>query len=52
MNYTQWNIVVQHPNSDNLTQLFSFKSLTPYDGLSELLLLDIYLSASVFLFPC
>ncbi|XP_072956156.1 COBRA-like protein 3 [Typha angustifolia] len=32
MNYTQWNLVVQHPNFDNITKLFSFnyKSLTPY----------------------
>ncbi|OWM65215.1 hypothetical protein CDL15_Pgr008804 [Punica granatum] len=32
MNYTQWNLVVQHPNFDNLTQVFSFnyKPLTPY----------------------
>ncbi|XP_049387361.1 protein COBRA-like [Solanum stenotomum] len=32
VNYTQWNLVVQHPNMDNLAQLFSFnyKSLTPY----------------------
>ncbi|CAN1296803.1 Protein COBRA [Linum perenne] len=37
MNYTQWNLVVQHPNFDNLTQLFSFnyKSLTPYDGFND-----------------
>ncbi|CAL0330583.1 unnamed protein product [Lupinus luteus] len=37
MNYTQWNLVVQHPNFDNLTQLFSFnyKSLTPYEGLND-----------------
>lgn len=37
MNYTQWNLVVQHPNFDNLTQLFSFnyKPLTPYEGLSK-----------------
>ncbi|KAM7277792.1 hypothetical protein ACFE04_004926 [Oxalis oulophora] len=37
MNYTQWNIVAQHPNFDNLTQLFSFnyKSLTPYEGLND-----------------
>ncbi|KAG8638984.1 protein COBRA-like [Manihot esculenta] len=40
MNYTQWNIVVQHPNSDNLTQLFSFKSLTPYDGLNDTAMLQ------------
>uniref|UniRef100_A0A2P2L4Y8 COBRA-like protein n=1 Tax=Rhizophora mucronata TaxID=61149 RepID=A0A2P2L4Y8_RHIMU len=37
MNYTQWNLAVQHPNFDNLTQIFSFnyKSLTPYDGLND-----------------
>lgn len=31
-NYSQWNVVVQHPNFDNLTEVFSFtyKSLTPY----------------------
>ncbi|KQK13144.1 hypothetical protein BRADI_1g08310v3 [Brachypodium distachyon] len=34
MNYTQWNLVVQHPNFDNITKLFSFnyKPLTPYGG--------------------
>lgn len=37
MNYTQWNLVVQHPNFDNLTQIFSFnyKSLTPYAAISK-----------------
>ncbi|KAJ3669791.1 hypothetical protein LUZ60_010115 [Juncus effusus] len=32
MNYTQWNLVVQHPNFDNITTVFSFnyKSLNPY----------------------
>ncbi|GAU36183.1 hypothetical protein TSUD_274620 [Trifolium subterraneum] len=37
MNYSQWNLVVQHPNFDNLTQLFSFKykSLNPYEGLND-----------------
>lgn len=37
MNYTQWNLVVQHPNFDNLTQIFSFnyKSLAPYAGFSK-----------------
>lgn len=37
MNYTQWNLVVQHPNFDNLTQLFSFhyKSLTPYGVIND-----------------
>lgn len=37
MNYTQWNLVVQHPNFDNLTEIFSFnyKPLTPYEGLND-----------------
>ncbi|GMI76412.1 COBRA-like protein 1 precursor [Hibiscus trionum] len=37
MNYSQWNLVVQHPNFDNLTQLFSFnyKPLTSYAGLND-----------------
>jgi hypothetical protein len=37
MNYSLWNMVVQHPNFDNLTKIFSFqyKSLTPYEGLSK-----------------
>ncbi|KAH7298059.1 hypothetical protein KP509_25G025100 [Ceratopteris richardii] len=31
-NYSQWNAVFQHPNFDNLTEVFSFtyKSLNPY----------------------
>ncbi|KAL2935445.1 COBRA-like protein 4 [Bienertia sinuspersici] len=37
MNYSNWNLVVQHPNLNNLTQSFSFnyKGLTPYDGLND-----------------
>ena len=37
MNYSQWNLVVQHPNFDNLTQIFSFnfKPLTPYQAISK-----------------
>ncbi|XP_068654911.1 COBRA-like protein 3 [Aristolochia californica] len=37
MNYTQWNLVVQHPNFDNLTQIFSFnyKSLNPYQAIND-----------------
>ncbi|CAI9109874.1 OLC1v1009795C1 [Oldenlandia corymbosa var. corymbosa] len=37
MNYSQWNLVVQHPNFDNLTQIFSFnyKSLTPYEAIND-----------------
>lgn len=37
LNYSEWNLVVQHPNFDNLTQLFSFnyKPLTPYAGLND-----------------
>ncbi|XP_039828520.1 COBRA-like protein 3 [Panicum virgatum] len=32
MNYTEWNLVVLHPNFDNITQLFglNYKPLTPY----------------------
>ncbi|PUZ36981.1 hypothetical protein GQ55_9G081300 [Panicum hallii var. hallii] len=34
MNYTEWNLVVQHPNFDNITQLFglNYKPLTPFGG--------------------
>ncbi|MED6180112.1 hypothetical protein PIB30_007269 [Stylosanthes scabra] len=41
MNYTDWNLVIQHPNFDNLTQLFSFnyKSLTPYGTINDTALL-------------
>ncbi|KAE8690131.1 COBRA-like protein 1 [Hibiscus syriacus] len=37
MNYTRWNLVVQHPNFNNLTQIFSFnyKSLTPYTAIND-----------------
>ncbi|MCH88880.1 protein COBRA-like, partial [Trifolium medium] len=37
MNYSNWNLVVQHPNFDNLTQLFSFdyKSLNPYGSIND-----------------
>ncbi|XP_051140942.1 protein COBRA-like [Andrographis paniculata] len=37
MNYSQWNLVVQHPNFDNLTQIFSFnyKPLTPYQSIND-----------------
>ncbi|GAV87401.1 COBRA domain-containing protein [Cephalotus follicularis] len=37
MNYTQWNLVVQHPNFDNLTEIFSFnyESLTPYTAIND-----------------
>ena len=37
MNYSDWNLVVQHPNFDNLTQLFSFnyKAITPYGSISK-----------------
>lgn len=41
MNYSNWNLVVQHPNFDNLTQIFSFnyKSLTPYGDINDTALL-------------
>ncbi|XP_039141082.1 COBRA-like protein 1 isoform X2 [Dioscorea cayenensis subsp. rotundata] len=37
MNYSQWNLVIQHPNFDNLTQIFSFNynSLTPYGNIND-----------------
>jgi hypothetical protein len=37
MNYSQWNLVAQHPNFDNLTTIFSFnyKPLSPYGTISE-----------------
>ncbi|GER31320.1 protein COBRA [Striga asiatica] len=37
MNYTQWNLVVQHPNFDNLTEIFSFnyKPLNPYQNIND-----------------
>ncbi|XP_057860812.1 COBRA-like protein 3 isoform X2 [Cryptomeria japonica] len=37
MNYTDWNIVAQHPNFNNLSQIFSFnyKSLNPYESLND-----------------
>ncbi|XP_022639362.1 protein COBRA [Vigna radiata var. radiata] len=37
VNYSQWNLVVQHPNFDNVTQVFSFnyKPITPYVGLND-----------------
>lgn len=37
MNYTDWNLVVQHPNFENLTQLFSFnyKPLNPYQSIND-----------------
>lgn len=37
MNYTDWTLVAQHPNFDNVTQVFSFnyKSLTPYGSIND-----------------
>lgn len=42
MNYSQWNLVAQHPNFDNLTQIFSFnyKPLTPYASISKFTLIN------------
>ncbi|KAJ7299887.1 hypothetical protein O6H91_Y122700 [Diphasiastrum complanatum] len=36
-NYTLWNLVVQHPNFNNLTESFSFtyKPLTPYGSIND-----------------
>ncbi|KAF7047959.1 hypothetical protein CFC21_056792 [Triticum aestivum] len=37
MNYSQWNLVVQHPNFDNVTTIFSFnyKALNPYGVIND-----------------
>jgi hypothetical protein len=37
MNYTQWTLVAQHPNLDNVTEVFSFqyKPLLPYGTISK-----------------
>ncbi|GJN11098.1 hypothetical protein PR202_ga29264 [Eleusine coracana subsp. coracana] len=37
MNYSQWNLVIQHPNFNNLTTIFSFnyKSLNPYGPIND-----------------
>ncbi|KAK8686233.1 hypothetical protein V6N13_125260 [Hibiscus sabdariffa] len=37
MNYTQWTLVAQHPNLDNITQVFSFgyKPLVPYESIND-----------------
>lgn len=55
MNYSQWNLVVQHPNFDNLTQLFSFnyKPLNPYFDISKSLAASFLISHLHFflLFP-
>jgi hypothetical protein len=36
-NYSDWNLVVRHPNLGNLTQLFSFNyhPLVQYGGISK-----------------
>ena len=46
LNYSQWNMVAQHPNLDNITQIFSFnyKSLSPYAGLSKTHTSTLFLS--------
>ncbi|XP_059284762.1 COBRA-like protein 4 [Lycium ferocissimum] len=37
VNYTQWTLVAQHPNLNNVTQVFSFdyKPLVPYQSISK-----------------
>ncbi|KAL5219280.1 hypothetical protein ABZP36_019964 [Zizania latifolia] len=37
MNYSQWNLVVQHPNFENISTAFSFnyKSLNPYGVIND-----------------
>ncbi|KAI3736873.1 hypothetical protein L2E82_26860 [Cichorium intybus] len=37
LNYTQWTLVAQHPNLNNVTQVFSFdyKPLVPYRSIND-----------------
>lgn len=37
VNYTQWTLVAQHPNLNNVTQVFSFdyKPLVPYQSIND-----------------
>lgn len=37
MNYSLWSLVVQHPNLNNVTQVFSFnyKPLVPYESIND-----------------
>jgi len=37
LNYTQWGLVVQHPNLSNVTQVYSFEymPLLPYEAISK-----------------
>jgi hypothetical protein len=37
MNYTQWTLVAQHPNLNNITEVFSFsyKPVLPYGAISK-----------------
>ncbi|KAF8037455.1 hypothetical protein BT93_B0373 [Corymbia citriodora subsp. variegata] len=37
VNYTQWTLVAQHPNLNNITQVFSFvyKPLVPYESMND-----------------
>lgn len=37
LNYTQWTLVVQHPNLNNITEVFSFdyKPLVPYGSIND-----------------
>ncbi|KAJ9683062.1 hypothetical protein PVL29_018871 [Vitis rotundifolia] len=46
LNYTLWTLVVQHPNLNNVTQVFSFdyKPLVPYESISECLLISLSFS--------
>lgn len=54
MNYSQWNLVVQHPNFNNLTRIFSFnyKGLTPYSVISKIFLLVALLYFSFLCISC
>lgn len=46
LNYSQWTLVAQHPNLNNVTQVFSFdyKPLVAYESISECLQIQCLLS--------
>ncbi|KAI3976726.1 hypothetical protein MKX01_008584 [Papaver californicum] len=44
LNYTQWTLVAQHPNLNNVTQVFSFdyKPLVPYQSIRKFYGMKLY----------
>lgn len=48
MNHTLWTLAIQHPNLNNVTQVFSFdyKSVAPYGSISKSLPLSLSLTTT------